>query len=129
MTTANNAGDAGRLIGRLPADRRLVILDAIAHAAAGEGKLVRVEHAYNRKLDENNTTTLGRVIGIAYNAGAGDVTLVVDPVAADRRMVAIPAAHVLRVRWAYPYGALKPGAYRIGEVLAGPPVRRSTEES
>lgn len=117
-------GDADRLIGRLPVDRRRIVLDAIAHATK-HGSTVAVEHTQDRKLAEA-TTTIGRIIGVAYAPGGGaDLVLVLDPVRPDRRMLALPAAHVCRVRWAHEPTGTRPGdpsAYDLGAVIAGPPL-------
>lgn len=117
-----SADDSDRLIGRLPQDRRLKILDALA--ASSRGQLVYVEHSYWRKLDDTTKTVVGTILAVALHQGSGDVALVVKPADETLRELAIPAPHVLRVRAAYPYGKAKPNAHRLGEVLAGPPLPR-----
>lgn len=120
-----SANSADKLIARLPEAERLKILDAIARATQ-HGSTVNVEYSHQRKLDEA-TSVVGRVLGVAYAPGGGSsIELVVQPVAPSKRLLAIPAAHVLRVRWAHdPSGMVgtDPTAYLLGEVLAGPPAR------
>ena len=122
-----SAGDEARLIGRLPADRRRRILEAAVRAA--KGRPVLVEHAYDRKLDAARTM-VARLEVLAYTTGGGSAdVLVVYPTAAGYRAHALPAAHVLRVRFVDVYPAGGAGtvvddlgtSYVAGEVLVGPP--------
>lgn len=117
--------DVDKLIGRLPDDVRRRMLDTIA--ASSRDHLVAVEHAYDRKL-EGASTLIGTIVAVAFvPSGSCSTALVVEPADPKRRTVAISAAHVLRIRAAHPWGkAARDGfRYRLGEVLAGPPLTRS----
>lgn len=115
--------DHEKLIGRLPDDTRRRILDRLAVRPS----LVAVEHSYFRRF-ESATTTVGTILSVAYSLSGGTSTvLVVRPLDDRLRDVAIPAAHVLRIRAASPWGSTKPGRVRLGEVLAGPPIVRTGE--
>lgn len=114
-------GTHDKLIGRLPTDERLQILDAITQATR-HGSTVQVEHHYHRKLDGANSIVC-TVVGVAYSHGTH--VFVIRPVDPGLRLVALPVAHVLRIRWAHdPSGQVSddPADYNLGEVLAGPPI-------
>lgn len=131
-----SAGSHDRIIARLAGDTRRTLLDAIVRETTGAGSIVVVEHSADRKLaetagpgpyDRAHTRTLCTVVGMAYvpGAGAGDV-LVVRPVDPRKRLIGVPAAHVLRVSYAQLCDALAAGDYcdahdHRGSVLAGPP--------
>lgn len=120
-----STNDADRLIGRLPTERRAAILDALV-ASSRPGRLVAIEHAYTRKLDEAKVL-IGELVALAFSSSSGTShMLIVDPVDPELRVVALSAAHVLRIRAAHPYGSTRPGAHRLGEVLAGPPLPPTT---
>lgn len=117
--------DHDRLICRLPEERRRNMLETIA--ATSRDNTVLVEHSYDRQL-EGATLTVGRIIGVAYNVGGGSSDLlVVQPARTDRRMVAIPAARILRISGATPIHTPAMGdqpvrhGFRRGQVIAGPP--------
>lgn len=123
MTAAN------RLIARLPEKDRRRMLEAVV--TSSHGYPVLVEYHSSRQL-EGATRLLGRLVGVAYTPGGScSDTLVVKPAAATRRLVALSAAHVLRVTAATqlerpedPEAPLYDDAmvpYRLAEVIAGPP--------
>lgn len=120
-TTARTDGDAGRLIGRLPVERRRAVLAAVV-TATRHGSTVAVEYSYYRKLDEDATTVIATVVG--YGHGSAGESLVVRPIGGhDLSVLVIPVAHVLRVRWAHDETGQRrpdPAAYTLGAVLAGP---------
>lgn len=117
-----------RLIGRLPDEERIKVLDQLAAELAPVGSTVLVEHAYTRKLADAKSV-VATIVGVAYAPTGGSSTvLVVKPVDPRKRLIAIPAAHVCRVRWASVYGPEAPEEWRgkaiLGAVIAGPPVDR-----
>lgn len=120
---------ADRLIARLPVKERRAILEAVVKSS--HGYPVLVEYAYTRQL-AGATPLLGRLVGVAFTPGGScSDTLVVDPASRSRRLVALSAAHVLRISAATQLDhAEDPEApvvddalipYRLGEVIAGPP--------
>ena len=112
--------DHDKVIARLTPDTRRAILDRLCH----RHPLVAVEYGYDRKL-ETATRIVGTLVGVAYSTSGGTFdVLVVSPASPNLRLRAISAAHVVRVRAAHPYGKARPGAFRLGEVLAGPPLDR-----
>lgn len=114
-----------RLIGRLPEADRLALLDAIASST--HGTLIAVEHSYERQL-ETAKTTVGRITAVAYSPSGGCSTvLVLKPADQKLRNIAISAAHVLRIRMATPWPAMGPEAHKLGEVIAGPPLKNAAD--
>lgn len=120
---------ADRLIARLPAKERRRLLEAVV--ASSHGYPVLVEYAYTRKLGDA-TKLLARLDGVAFTPGGSCTdTLVLKPAARNRRLVALSAAHVLRITAATQLDRpddLELGPwddaevpYRLGEVIAGPP--------
>ena len=101
------------IIAREPAVFRRELLDDLAsHDDAP--RLVQVEHAYTRKLDDANFV-VGLLLGVAETTWAGAIT---DPliIHGDGELWAISAAHVLRIR-EFNHFTSEPGA-----ILAGPPI-------
>lgn len=118
MTAAHD-----RKVASLKPEPRRKLLDAIAH----RHPIVCVEHSVHREFDRARRT-VGRVIGVAYATSGSAEVLVVEPLDPGLRLVAISGAHVLRVTAATPTPLpaqldepARPYAYRLGEVLAGPP--------
>ncbi|KQP81589.1 hypothetical protein [Aeromicrobium sp. Leaf291] len=124
--TNDNAAEpvVGRIIKRLHWRERIRVLDEVA--ARTQGELVRVEHATDGPLAEA-AGVVGHIVGVALDHGTrSSIGLVVRPADPSLRLVVIPDNHVMRVRRVVPWGRTRPGAYRVLEVIAGPPARRAS---
>lgn len=114
-----------RIVASHKPDERRKLLDGVA---ARHDRAVLVEASPWRKLDDAERI-VGQIVGVAYHSGGGSSeVLVVQPLDTGKRLRAIPAAHVLRISNATPTplpaqgdDPARPFAYRVGEVIAGPP--------